>query len=96
MNDVLILGANGQVARHTTPVFLRHDDLRLTLYLRRATRLRNPDPGRVTIVEGDVLDLPTLEATLKGQDVVRASREDEDAAVVRQSSEGGDDLDNGA
>jgi lysophospholipase L1-like esterase len=35
--------------------------------------LSNPDPDRVTIVEGDVLDLPTLEAAMKGQDVVYAN-----------------------
>jgi len=70
---VLILGANGQLARNTTRVFLRDTDAKLTLYLRRASRLSNPDPDRVTIVEGDVLDLPTLEAAMKGQDVVYAN-----------------------
>ena len=73
MIHVLILGANGQLARNTTRVFLRDTDAKLTLYLRRASRLSNPDPDRVTIVEGDVLDLPTLEAAMKGQDVVYAN-----------------------
>ena len=73
MRKVLILGANGQLARNTTRVFLRDTDARLTLYLRRAGRLSNPDPKRVTIVEGDVLDRPTLEAAMKGQDVVYAN-----------------------
>jgi uncharacterized protein YbjT (DUF2867 family) len=45
----------------------------LTLYLRRAKRLSNPDPARVTIVEGDVLDLPILTAAIKGKDAVYAS-----------------------
>jgi len=71
--NLLILGANGQLARNTTRVFLRDTDAKLTLYLRRASRLSNPDPDRVTIVEGDVLDLPTLEAAMKGQDVVYAN-----------------------
>jgi uncharacterized protein YbjT (DUF2867 family) len=35
--------------------------------------LRNPDPARVRIVEGDVLDPPALEAAMKGQDVVYAN-----------------------
>lgn len=70
---VLILGANGQLARNTTRVFLRDTHAKLTLYLRRAARLKNPDPGRVTIVEGDVLDRPSLEAAMRGQDVVYAS-----------------------
>lgn len=70
---VLILGANGQLARNTTRVFLRDTDVKLTLYLRRANRLKNPDPARVRIVEGDVLDLSTLEAAMKGHDVVYAN-----------------------
>ena len=73
MTNVLILGANGQLARHTTRLFLRDTDAKLTLYLRRASRLSNPDPARLTIVEGDVLHLPTLTPAMNGQDVVYAN-----------------------
>jgi uncharacterized protein YbjT (DUF2867 family) len=73
MIRVLILGANGQLARHTTKFFLERTDARLTLYLRRASRLRNPDPARVTIVEADVLDRKALKAAMQGQDVVYAN-----------------------
>jgi len=73
MNRVLILGANGQLARNTTRIFLRDTEATLTLYLRRASRLKNPDSSRVKIVEGDVLDPETLEAAMKGQDVVYAN-----------------------
>ncbi len=73
MIRVLILGANGQLARNTTRFFLEQTDAQLTLYLRRAKRLQNPDPSRVTMVEGDVLDRPTLTAAMQGQDVVFAS-----------------------
>jgi len=70
---VLILGANGQLARHTTEVFLRTTDVKLTLYLRRASRLKNPDPTRVRIIEGDVLDAHTLTSAMQDQDVVYAN-----------------------
>jgi uncharacterized protein YbjT (DUF2867 family) len=73
MTNVLILGANGQLARNTIPVFLKNTDAKLTLYLRRVSRLTNPDPERVAIVEGDVLDHTRLEAAMKGQDVVYAN-----------------------
>jgi len=73
MTRVLILGAHGQLARHTTPVLLRQPGVTLTLYLRNARRLKNPDPSRVRIVEGDVLDRATLEAAMQGQDVVYAN-----------------------
>jgi uncharacterized protein YbjT (DUF2867 family) len=70
---VLILGANGQLARHTTAVLLRTTGVLLTAYLRRASRLKNPDPTRVRVVEGDVLDARTLTSAMKGQDVVYAN-----------------------
>jgi uncharacterized protein YbjT (DUF2867 family) len=73
MPRILILGANGQLARNTTPFFLKHPNVHLTLYLRRANRLKNPDPSRVTIVEGDVLSEETLKAAMQGQDVVYAN-----------------------
>lgn len=73
MTRILILGANGQLARNTLPVFLQQDDVELTLYLRRAQRLANPDAARVTIVEGDVLDQAVLKAAMQGQDVVYAN-----------------------
>jgi len=73
MTRILILGANGQLARHTTGVFLRTTAAALTLYLRRAARLPNPDPQRVRIIEADVLDVPALTAAMKGHDVVYAN-----------------------
>jgi uncharacterized protein YbjT (DUF2867 family) len=73
MLNVLILGANGQLARNTTRHFLAHSDAHLTLYLRRASRLKNPDPKRVRIVEGDVLDAKSLQDSMRGQDVVYAN-----------------------
>lgn len=73
LTRILILGANGQLARHTTPFLLDRTNAHLTLYLRRASRLKNPDPQRVTVVEGDVLDNNTLIAAMKGQDIVYAN-----------------------
>lgn len=73
MTRVLILGANGQLARNTTRIFMRDTDATLTLYLRRASRLKNPDSSRVTIVEGDVRDAATLKAAMGGQDAVYAN-----------------------
>ena len=83
MTRILVLGANGQLARNTTPVFLRHDQVRLTLYLRSAQRITNPDLARVRIVEGDVLDRPRLEAAMHGQDVVYANLAGDMAAQAR-------------
>jgi uncharacterized protein YbjT (DUF2867 family) len=83
MTRILILGANGQLARNTLPVFLQQEDVELTLYLRRAQRLANPDAARVTIVEGDVLDQSALKAAMQGQDVVYANLTGDMAAQAR-------------
>lgn len=42
MTKVVILGANGQLARNTTRVLLKDTDTHLILYLRRARRLTTP------------------------------------------------------
>lgn len=83
MTKVLILGANGGLAQNTTRVFLRDTDVELTLYLRRANRLKNPDQRRVTIVEGDVLDRENLARAMEAHDVVYANL----AGAMKQQAE---------
>ncbi|MEJ2794638.1 NAD(P)H-binding protein [Iodobacter sp. LRB] len=73
MTRILILGANGQLARNTTPMLLKQSDVELTLYLRRAHRIVNPDLNRVSVIEGDVLDREKLIRAMQGQDVVYAN-----------------------
>jgi len=78
MTNILILGANGQIARVATELFLERTDARLTLYLRKARRLELSGPAdRVRVVEGDVLDSRKLEAAMGGQDVVYANLDGE-------------------
>ncbi|GFO67785.1 NAD-dependent dehydratase [Geomonas limicola] len=73
MTKVLILGANGEIARVATTLFLEHPNVHLTLYLRRARRLQGLPADRVDVIEGDVLDRKGLEAAMVGQDVVYAN-----------------------
>lgn len=74
MPNILILGAYGQIARAATDLFLKQTDARLTLFLRNAKRLKlSGYVDRVRVVEGDVLDMKTLEAAIVGQDVVYAN-----------------------
>jgi uncharacterized protein YbjT (DUF2867 family) len=73
VSNVLILGANGSIARVAIALLLQETDARLTLYLRNARRLKNPDPARVRIVEGDVLDTAALAAAMAERDVVYAN-----------------------
>lgn len=69
----MILGANGQIARYAIDLFLNETDAQLTLYLRNSHRLRNIDPNRVRVIEGDVLDIEKSKEAMIGQDVVYAN-----------------------
>ena len=73
MKNVLILGANGQIARVAIELFLQNSDARLTLYLRNPERLGAIDANRIRVVEGDVLDSAKLTQAMIGQDVVYAN-----------------------
>jgi len=73
MPRVLILGANGSIAREATRLFLNETDAELTLYLRDPLRLSSTDSDRVRVVRGDVLDAAALTVAVAGQDVVYAN-----------------------
>jgi putative NADH-flavin reductase len=75
MKKVLILGANGQIARVALELFLRNTDCDLTLYARKAARLRDcaSKSDRIHVIEGDVLDIKKLESIMAGHDVVYAN-----------------------
>ncbi|MEH7417021.1 SDR family oxidoreductase [Neobacillus drentensis] len=73
LTNVLILGANGQVARIAINLFLKETDAQLTLYLRNSRRLKIVDLGRERVIEGDVNDVSKLKEAMAGQDVVYAN-----------------------
>jgi saccharopine dehydrogenase-like NADP-dependent oxidoreductase len=39
LKNVIILGANGNIAKHVIDVLVKNDDISLTLFLRKASRL---------------------------------------------------------
>jgi uncharacterized protein YbjT (DUF2867 family) len=73
MTKILILGANGAIARIATTSFLEKTDPTLTLFLRNAKRLSGSASDRATVIDGDVLDTQRLEAAMVGHDVVYAN-----------------------
>ncbi|WP_315795768.1 NAD(P)H-binding protein [Paenibacillus sp. BIC5C1] len=70
MSHVLVLGANGQIAREAIDLFLNETDVRLTLYLRKSSRLGNIDSNRARVIDGDVMDQVKLKDAMNGVDVV--------------------------
>ncbi len=81
--NVLILGANGGIARSAIDLFLKETDAQLTLYLRNARRLGHIDRNRARAIEGDVLDTGKLDAAMLGQDVVYANLAGDLARMAR-------------
>lgn len=73
MTNVLILGANGRIARIVEQRLLRETDINLTLVLRQASRLSIQESRHVHIVAGDVTDSNLLNKVMVGQDVVYAN-----------------------
>jgi uncharacterized protein YbjT (DUF2867 family) len=73
MKNVIILGASGNIAKHVIDILIKNDDINLTLFLRKASRLRNADVSKCRIVEGDVLNFDQLKKAITGQDIVYAN-----------------------
>lgn len=72
MKNVLILGANGQIARIVEKrVLVEQSDVHLTLFLRQKSRLANlADNSRVTLIDGNMTDYQAVKAAMHGQDIV--------------------------
>lgn len=81
--NVLILAANGQIARLVEHRLLTEDayqDVALTLFLRHANRLATlKDNPRVTLIEGDITDATAVSAAMAGQDLVFVAVVDHDS-----------------
>jgi len=73
MKNVLILGAGGNIAGKVIDMLLKEDNIRLTLFLRNACRLKNHETTNCSIVEGDALNLNDVKNAMAGIDVVYAS-----------------------
>ncbi|MCT4457752.1 NAD-dependent epimerase/dehydratase family protein [Lactiplantibacillus paraplantarum] len=72
MKNVLVLGANGQIARIVEDRILKEQpDVALTLFLRNSSRLSSlANQDQVTLVDGDLADYDAVNAAMKGQDIV--------------------------
>ena len=81
MKKVLILGANGQIARIVEERLLNEQtDVELTLFLRNENRLRNlAGNDRVTLIDGDVENANDVNTAVRGQDIVYVAMVDHDS-----------------
>lgn len=70
---VLIVGANGSVAKEAIAMFLQKTDVNLKLFLRNAKRLEHLKSARVEVVEGDATDKVALTNAMSDVQVVYAN-----------------------
>ena len=73
MKNVLILGAGGNIASKVIDMLSKEDDIHLSLFLRKTSRLRNHVHANCHIIEGDVLNLNDLNKAMTGIDIVYAN-----------------------
>ena len=66
MRNILIIGANGSLARAVIATAERNSALRLTLFARSAPR----HAGKHRVIIGDALNPADLQSAMRGQDVV--------------------------
>jgi uncharacterized protein YbjT (DUF2867 family) len=70
MKNVLILGASGNIAGKVIDLLAEKENINLTLFLRKAGRLRNRGVKNSRIVEGNVLNINDVEGAMAGIDIV--------------------------
>lgn len=74
MKRILILGANGKIARLVEKRLVNNPDYFLTLVLRNSQRLSEYESiENVSVIQGDVNDSKVLNQVMKNQDVVYAN-----------------------
>ncbi|WP_334340126.1 NAD(P)H-binding protein [Companilactobacillus sp. HBUAS56275] len=69
MKNILIIGATGSIGNAVRQIFLRETDAQLTLFSRRANRLKLDD-SREKSISGSVTDDTELALAVKNQDFV--------------------------
>ncbi|WP_125770922.1 SDR family oxidoreductase [Companilactobacillus furfuricola] len=76
MANILVLGANGQIAQLAENIFLDSTGDNLKLYLRRSDRLRDKAASfedRVELIDGDTTEVDKLVDSMKDIDMVYAN-----------------------
>ncbi|QFU04826.1 NmrA-like family protein [Pseudoalteromonas sp. THAF3] len=83
MENVVILGASGQIASWVVVMLANIDDIRMRLVVRDASKLQGELPNNADVVTADVLNQSQLEAALAGADIVYANLFGDMAAMAK-------------
>lgn len=94
MKNVLILGANGQIAQWVVKALAHDPGVQQTLLLRDPKKLTGSEPANAKVVIGNVLDKKLLRQAVSGQDIVYANLTGDDldkqaqAVIAAMQAEG--------
>ena len=69
MKNVLIIGANGSLAKYVIDTLQNLPNIHLTLLARNKSKIAN-DTANCSVVEADVMDFDKLKNAITGQDIV--------------------------
>lgn len=73
MNNVLILGANGQIARWVIDMLSTQTDIKMTLLYRNPIKIKGNEPVNSEIIIGDASDQKLMDQLIAGKDIVYAN-----------------------
>lgn len=85
MKNVLILGANGQIARWVIDMLSTQTDIKMTLLYRNSITIKGDEPVNSEIIIGDASDQKLMDQLVAGKDIVYANlagNVDEQMAVI--------------
>lgn len=80
MQNVLILGASGQIAQWVIQALTTEQNIHQTLLLRDPHKLAGNEPANAAVVIGNVLDKKLLKDAMTGQAIVYANLSGDDLA----------------
>ena len=85
MTNVLIIGANGKIARIAERFMIADENVQVTLFLRRAARLDGLKDQVKAMIEGNASNEQELAQAVAGQDVVYANLAGENIVAQAQA-----------
>lgn len=73
MTNVLVLGANGQIARWVIDMLSTQTDIKMTLLYRKPTKIKGNEPVNSEIIIGDASDQKLMDQLMAGKYIVYAN-----------------------
>lgn len=73
MKNLLVLGANGQIARWVIDMLSAQTDIKMTLLYRNPLKIKGNEPVNSEIIIGDASDQKLMDQLMSGKDIVYAN-----------------------